>query len=103
MRTVLSEEAVAATGRTGCGEVIQERVVEGGKSEARGLMVRGRLMGLEEGMMCAGVSVTSSTENFMAGMARRDRSRVWSAEDVRDSPSQLNDSHNRKHAGGSIE
>jgi hypothetical protein len=71
MRTVLSEEAVAAMGRIGCGEVIQQRVVEGGESEARGLMLRGRWAGLEEGMMCAGVLATSGYwSSFMVRMER---------------------------------
>jgi hypothetical protein len=69
MRTVLSEEAVAAMGRTGCGEVIHERVVEGGESEARGLMVRGRRVGSGEGMMPTGVSANSGYwSGFVVGM-----------------------------------
>ena len=59
MRTVLSEEAAATMGRTGCGAVIQERVVEGGESEARGLIMRGREEPLGDGMMLGWRSSTS--------------------------------------------
>lgn len=38
-------------GSIGCGAVIQERDVEGGESEARDLMVKGRGEALGEGMM----------------------------------------------------
>jgi len=98
MRTVLSEEAVAAMGRIGCGEVIQERVVEGGESEARGLMMRGRWVGLGEGMMSAGVLRLLGT-GVILWWGERDRSRVWSAEEIRGSPGQLDGSHYRKYAG----
>jgi len=76
MRTDLSEEADAEIGRVGCGEVIQKRVVEGGESEARGLMVRGREGGLGEGMMWARIVQFEGIywSSFMVAMARRDRS-----------------------------
>ena len=45
IRTVLSAQAVAMMGREGCGHDCQVREVEGGWRVARGVMVRGGMVG----------------------------------------------------------